>query len=131
MDTQTAFDIVMTHLWNQNGVSRKPFGGGCAYRGQRGTKCAIGCLIPDHLYNRGMEGSSVSVLLNVNPEVAALPSLQALCVTDACGVPLHLTLQRLHDQYICSEIPSFRMYLREMAASITRRYKLTLNLPKE
>jgi hypothetical protein len=131
VNTQEAFDLVLQHLWNQNHTSRKPFGGMCAYRGQHGAKCAIGCLIPDDIYHSGMEGDNSTTLLDLHPEVAALPALQALCMEDKGGQPLHVALQSLHDQYILSWPPSFRHYLRAGATRIARRYKLTVNLPKE
>lgn len=36
-----------------------PTAGGCMYRSPNGDKCAIGCLIPDELYNKDIEGLSV------------------------------------------------------------------------
>lgn len=35
----------------------------CAYRGDNGLMCAVGCLIPDEVYLPSMEGQSVSSLL--------------------------------------------------------------------
>ena len=34
----------------------------CAYRGKDGLKCAIGCLIPDDLYNSYFEGNGVGIV---------------------------------------------------------------------
>ncbi len=36
----------------------------CAYRGNDNTMCAIGCLIPDELYNEGYEGKNIRALLS-------------------------------------------------------------------
>ena len=34
----------------------------CAYRGEEGTSCAVGCLIPDELYTPSIEGHGISSL---------------------------------------------------------------------
>lgn len=57
MDAQSIFDKVATHLFTQGVQSknledtRQP----CAYRGANGTSCAVGCLIPDELYEPWMD----------------------------------------------------------------------------
>lgn len=57
------FDHVKQHLLTQN--VRSTLGNGlCAYRGENGCKCAIGCLIPDEVYKPEIEGSSIRVLLD-------------------------------------------------------------------
>lgn len=68
MEAQTIFDTVCTHLYAQKkpafvfeGVNNRPV---CAYRGDNGTSCAVGCLIPDEEYYDGMEGSGVTTLFN-------------------------------------------------------------------
>lgn len=38
--------------------------GNCAYRAEDGSKCAIGCLIPDDLYDPEMEGASTAHLFD-------------------------------------------------------------------
>ena len=60
---QEVFDKVATHLLTQmeqsrseaaKGFSKEPTG--CAYRGDGGKMCAVGCLIPDDIYDEEMEG---------------------------------------------------------------------------
>lgn len=64
MNKQEVFDKVATHLLTQMEKSSiDEYGGLCAYRGDRGTKCAIGCLIPDELYRLAFEGTTVDGLL--------------------------------------------------------------------
>lgn len=46
---QLTFDTVYKHLMQQN--LRSMVGGKCAYRGDDDLKCAIGCLIPDDVFN--------------------------------------------------------------------------------
>jgi hypothetical protein len=46
--------MVSLHLITQNKKSMN-IGGFCAYRGCDGLMCAIGCLIPDDVYNPNMD----------------------------------------------------------------------------
>lgn len=57
MNTQQMFDRVATHLLTQNEMAMKD--GGCAYRGEEGTMCAVGCLIDDKVYSKELEGHSL------------------------------------------------------------------------
>lgn len=58
MNTQKIFDTVATHLLTQK-VKSVGFSldgtPGCMYRGVNGTRCAVGCLIPDEMYSDGIE----------------------------------------------------------------------------
>lgn len=68
MTEQEIFDKVVNHLLTQNFQSMGYVGADeyddeiCAYRSSEGLKCAIGCLIPDDLYDMGMESLSISSL---------------------------------------------------------------------
>ena len=53
MNAQEIFDTVVTHLLTQ-GV-RSANGDICLYRGPNGTSCAVGCLIPDEMYEPEMD----------------------------------------------------------------------------
>jgi len=61
---QEIFTKVAKHLLTQGqravAVEGSP---ACRYRGMNNTKCAIGCLIPDELYEEQMEGHSAASLL--------------------------------------------------------------------
>ena len=63
MDNQSIFDQVARHLLTQKKRSlRRPRPAAnliCAYRGDNGLKCAVGCLISDEDYDPSMEGLSV------------------------------------------------------------------------
>ncbi len=62
MNRQETYNRVKSHLLTQN---RRSMGEeGCAYRGDRGTTCAIGCLIPDTAYSPEFEGDSISFILH-------------------------------------------------------------------
>ncbi len=64
MNKTEIFTTVATHLIKQNAkASPVENDQGCAYRGVNGTMCAVGCLIPDEMYDPLMEGKIVQALL--------------------------------------------------------------------
>lgn len=74
LNRQEVFDKVANHLINQSAKSINVSeyalsGNGCAYRGNNGMKCAVGCLIPDERYSPKMEGKSPSGANDVCREV--------------------------------------------------------------
>lgn len=68
LSQQEIFNKVMTHLFAQ-GEPAKNKRDECAYRGLNGKQCAVGCLIPDELYNKKMEGQSVTEVFYRFPNV--------------------------------------------------------------
>ena len=52
---QRIYDTVKSHLLNQMKQSKDSLGD-CRYRGDNGTKCAIGALIKDEYYDPTLEG---------------------------------------------------------------------------
>lgn len=62
MTNQQIFDKVAKHLLAQGRRSTAPDGHSCQYRGQEGRSCAVGCLIPDDIYDKRIEAIAVSVL---------------------------------------------------------------------
>lgn len=69
MTNQEAFDRMLLHLKemkHRSVVVEMRVGykvDRCAYRGNGGDKCVIGCLIPDELYERGIERKGIDSLL--------------------------------------------------------------------
>lgn len=63
MSMQEIFDKVYVHLLTQNAKSLHKLVPGtppsCAYRGDNGTMCAVGCLISDEAYTPSIEGFGV------------------------------------------------------------------------
>src|SRR5688500_10288568 len=61
---QEVVDFVVNHLKNQKGQAIDNEGGlsQCKYRTPEGKTCAVGCLVPDYVYDERMEGHSISVL---------------------------------------------------------------------
>lgn len=101
---QGAFNRVTRHLLKQKKQSRSSsaLGEFCAYRGDGGLKCAIGCLIPDTVYSVHMENTTVVVINENYPElgfgriVNELHELQ--CIHDG-HVPWRGNLRRFQKQY--------------------------------
>jgi len=75
---QELYDTIATHLLMQNArsedpdtavVSSDPYESdippACLYRGPNGLRCAVGCVIPDEEYNRGLEGCGIADLLRL------------------------------------------------------------------
>lgn len=60
MTKQEIYDTVCAHLAQQK--QQSAFSLKCVYRGPNGLKCAIGCLIPDELYDPSMDlGQSTAI----------------------------------------------------------------------
>ena len=93
MTDQTMFDTVVAHLLTQNKRSMD-YEGTCRYRSDDGTKCAIGCLISDDMYEEGLEGNGVRELLASDFKFSSylqqfdLKLLIALQLTHDCRSPL-------------------------------------------
>lgn len=64
----------------------------CAYRGCDGSKCLIGALIPDSLYNETMEAKVIEILVEEYPELD-----DYFEVKDSEDVSFLLQLQMCHD----------------------------------
>ena len=90
MTPQEIFDTVANHLLTQNRKSIHIDGHGdmCMYRGPDGTKCAVGCLIPDELYYAGMECLNVEALVVKFPTLTSMLDEHILLLSE---------LQSIHD----------------------------------
>lgn len=70
---QEAFDTMLTHLREQRlpAIDQTL---ACLYRDPNGYKCAVGCLIPDDLYNDSLENQPMEEIvehIGMNPEIAS------------------------------------------------------------
>lgn len=65
MNAQELFDTSALHMLCQGEKSTGVVGGleSCMLHSSDGRRCAIGCLIPDHIYTATLEGSSVLDIL--------------------------------------------------------------------
>ena len=96
MNQQEIFDKVASHLITQGvrATSVKKSGGlqapnpTCSYRGDNGTMCAAGCLIPDEEYDIDFEGCPWVVICK------KIPSLSSFTADDHILIS---SLQTTHD----------------------------------
>jgi hypothetical protein len=115
MNQQEIFDKVATHLITQGvqaltiaDVGRASPSPVCAYRGDNGTMCAAGCLIPDEEYKTEFEGLPWGRRL-----AEAIPSLASLTDKDH---DLIVSLQNVHDwEYNWESIEKLKNELRGVA----------------
>lgn len=119
------FDKIANHLIKQGKRSKISWSGDygmCAYRGEGGTKCAIGAVIPDHLYNEKMESRTFATLLIDFPELkpylypltANAPIKTGRAVGYTLSVPFSwgMLLQLVHDTIDPTEWPALLAELR-------------------
>lgn len=83
MTNQEAFTKMVRHLRKQGKPSFLEDEATCAYRGEKGRMCAVGCLIPDEQYHTSMEGQPANMIY--------APALVGL------DHELLLAVQRIHD----------------------------------
>lgn len=98
MTLQEIFDQVATHLLDQ-GVASVDSVKGCLYRGPEGTKCALGCLIPDNYYTKEMEGHGIRYLRDNDYELPLILKVDPLSFL--------LDLQYAHDKSLATMGISF------------------------
>jgi hypothetical protein len=111
MTRQETFDTVVAHLRKQ-GRKATAFNKRdirvCCYRGDEGTKCAAGCLIPDDRYQPGLEGFRALRTTKVGE----------LLIELGHDTSLVCELQSIHDGYeVCEWEEAF--------ANVARDYELT------
>ena len=75
MDEQTIYDTVCAHLAQQK--QRAASNGKCLYRTPDGMRCAVGCLIPDELYDPRMDdpylfSTAIESVINEFPQLCSL-----------------------------------------------------------
>jgi hypothetical protein len=66
MNTSDALNIIEAHLIKQKAISINEVSGVCQYRCEDGRMCAFGALIPDDLYNEGLEFKPISWIVAVS-----------------------------------------------------------------
>lgn len=103
--TQEIFDRVRDHMLAQNARSTASDDVGrsrCAYRGDGGLKCALGCLITDEHYAPSLEGLNLEYSVPDNRVRRAVEeSLGFALGTDE--VRLLVALQQVHDRVTVTE----------------------------
>jgi hypothetical protein len=107
---QAYFDFVMHKMIEQGRPSLSVMIHGtrvCAYRGENGTKCALGFIIPDDLYSEEIEGKSLRD-----------ESVNQLKCFDGKDFVLLTTMQMAHDRASEDEkhfMDRFRNFMRSVA----------------
>ena len=103
-ECQAVFDKAVKHLLTQKRRSKNKRG--CAYRGEGGDMCAVGCLISDKAYDPKIEGSSVyNSQIQETLAESGVPTYRKM-------VFLLIDLQYIHDE---TPISLWRGHLRTLA----------------
>lgn len=113
MNLQEAFNAIYIHAQKKE-RAHDPKTRGCRYRTSDGKKCFVGCLIPDEVYNCGMEGGVPTTNEDRFSEPSKLVSRTLKDIgIDASLFDTHLVyLQRIHDKY---DPPYWNELLKEFA----------------
>jgi hypothetical protein len=105
MSEQETFDIVARHLLTQGCKSYGDYEYGLSmYRNLDGMKCAVGALIPDDMYDLGIEGLRADkpaisrILLKLGHNVALCRELQIIH-DHFCTMEWHDKLRLLAEQH--------------------------------
>lgn len=92
MNKQEIFDKVVVHLATQG--KRAMHGDDCQYRTPDGLKCAVGCVLPDDLYNPEMDSPNGS-LSGISEVAKRYPEVKAYFGKD--NITFLSKLQMIHD----------------------------------
>lgn len=120
---QEVFNKVATHLFTQGRQAADEDSHGlggisCRYRASDGTRCAVGVLIPDEVYDSEMEGQDVgSLLLGLGDVSPAYPALTWL-------VPLRSLLDNLQDVHDFDFNWRSDKEMREALREVAQRHRL-------
>jgi hypothetical protein len=107
MEKQEVFDIVVDHLRKQ-GQPSIGSQGSCAYRGDKGRRCAIGVLIPDSKYSSSLELASVTRIMNLDDEPWTPDEIFPEHFYEKTFKELLQDLQTVHDTDVSWDETSFR-----------------------
>jgi hypothetical protein len=114
LSKQEIFDRVAVHLLTQNERSADEIF--CKYRGPEGRMCAVGCLIPDEVYDIKMEGLATRSLIDHHPVIKDLFEPDALGMLGG--------LQNIHDH---KNIREWKQALIDLATANLLDYKVVTN----
>ncbi|MBY3543639.1 hypothetical protein HFN71_28560 [Rhizobium laguerreae] len=111
---QEVFDAAYLGLATQGFAQSKSDQFGCAYRGEGGTKCGVGHLIPDDKYLYELEGLS-----------ADTPSVSAVAGLSWQTEPLAIDIQGAHDGHDVDFTVSPDQ-MRDRLAEVAAKHGLTI-----
>lgn len=100
MDKQAAFDNLVQAIIDQGGPSVSK-NGACRYRGLGGRRCAVGMLIPDHIYKKSMEGKSYQMLREKFLELDLVPAIDTLHTLLPALQSAHDSAAAWHNSNLC------------------------------
>lgn len=135
---QSLFDRVVEHLYKQGRQAMSAAAGGCAYRGDNGLKCAVGCLIADEHYDPRMEGGSptrrdeyriLDAEVSVTSDFVNTALLKSGVKLDDAVVRLLEQLQVAHDWARCWGKAGPTESLAKRLHRIAETFSLTFSLP--
>ena len=131
MTQQEIFDTVLAHLRKQGKAAMDDKGNG-QYRGLDGTACAVGCLIPDELYDPLIENISSDEIMGGGCPLGRdgdWPKLQPIMarIANYLGAEnkaLLSALQDAHDACLAERgLPTWEEYMRIIAHGFSLEYK--------
>ena len=138
MTAQQVFDTVREHLLSMDGPALGPDTNDCAYRGENGSRCAIGRLIDDEHYCADMEGATIDDPYpdrDEDPDAEPVgvelvwDALYASGVDVSRDLDLLTELQRAHDADHLSRNASsaqWKAHVRRELGRIAHEYKLKI-----
>lgn len=118
LTTQEAYEQIRSYFSRPGAVLAKS-GGYCQYRDERGNKCAVGCLIPDELYDLALDGGIILGEEMEDNNVAAIinmhPRLKEICDGDTEEGQLKLRfLTRAQAEHDDHSVKSVGLFLEEL-----------------
>ena len=121
MNKQEVFDKVAKHLLTQK-IKCVDSTGRCVYRGINGLKCAIGCLIPDDVYEPSMEGFVIHHWFGNTSLSGDGPNRKTSIdwMKPAAMNDLLQSLQLIHDGYTPNE-------WQKQLKNVAKKHELTFN----
>jgi len=130
---QDVFETGVKGLFQQ-GKPAITEGGECQYRSEKGLKCAMGFIIPDHMYNEDMESRNIAILLSENEEIQSLFE-EGFGVVGQDGLRCFLSemQSKLHDRYFVEKRyhNDFKDWLIKSAEIFASKYDLDFEFSKE
>jgi hypothetical protein len=103
MNRQQIYNQVKIHLLTQMHKSEaftSEGDGQCVYRHVDGYRCAMGALIPDHLYDERMDDLDIETNTSISAVLENFPELvEFFNVENQEDINFLATLQQLHDCY--------------------------------
>ena len=100
----------------------------CAYRGDGGSKCAVGHILPDEVYNEVFEGEGVGWVIT-DLKRASKPETVAVYERLSKHLTLFRTLQSWHDNVL--EIDASFKTPKECLGKLAHRLREALKEPPE